>query len=206
MSFISILFLAVGLAMDAFAVATVSGSRIRCLSFGPCFRLSFHFGLFQFLMPVIGWFAGRQVADAVASWDHWIAFGLLAVIGIRMIYEGVTKNPKTEQLEDPSRKWSLVMLSIATSIDALAAGFGLALLGVNIWYPSLIIGVTASVFTLIGMFFGRILGIRFGRVMAVSGGIVLITIGLNILFVHLTAPVFATGAVLRQISCLLASL
>lgn len=185
MNWITILGLAVGLGMDAFAVAIVAGSLSDKLRFRPLFRLSFHFGLFQFMMPVIGWYFGRQVDQYVLSVDHWVAFGLLAVIGGRMVYNSLTEGSEAQIARDPTRKWSLVALSIATSIDALAVGLGMAFLRVDIWTPSVVIGIVAAAMTALGMALGRQLGSRFGRRMELLGGLILIAIGVKIVIEHL---------------------
>jgi len=185
MAFITIIAIAFGLAMDAFAVAIAVGSRLKRLSFRPLFRLSFHFGLFQFIMPIIGWSIGNRVERFIKAFDHWVAFGLLFYIGAKMIYESITKDESEKQLSDPTRKWSLVILSLATSIDALAVGLSLALLGIEIWSISLVIGIVACLMTAIGMTFGRKLGSRFGKRMEFLGGLILIGIGVKILIDHL---------------------
>jgi putative Mn2+ efflux pump MntP len=170
--------------MDAFAVAIAVGSRLEKLSRRHIFRLSFHFGLFQFLMPIIGWFLGRQVERLVYSFGHWIAFGLLAFIGGRMIWESFAHDRSEADLTDPTRKWSLIVLSIATSIDALAVGLSLALLNVQIVGASVVIGIVAAGMTLVGMKFGRVLGERFGRRMELTGGLILVAIGIKIVLQH----------------------
>ena len=185
MSLPEIVGIAIALAMDAFAVAVAAGARLPRLSFRPVFRLSFHFGLFQFLMPLIGWAIGFQIAGVVHTYDHWVAFGLLAFIGLRMVYEALTRDPNQNELRDLTRKWAMVGLSIATSIDALAVGFSVALLNQGIVFAAVIIGITASAFTIAGMAFGRKLSRRFGRSMEIVGGVILLTIGLKILADHL---------------------
>ena len=186
MSFLTVIGIAFGLAMDAFAVSIAVGSRLERLSLRPLFRLSFHFGLFQFLMPVIGWFVGSQIARFIHRYDHWLAFVLLGYIGAKMIYESFTRTDNSLLPTDPTRKWSLILLSIATSVDALAVGFSIALLSVSILFPSLIIGLIAASMTAIGMVFGRTLGARFGKVMELAGGVILIAIGIEIVLSHLT--------------------
>jgi manganese efflux pump family protein len=185
MSLLALISIAFGLAMDAFAVAIACGSRLERLSGRHLFRLSFHFGLFQFLMPIIGWFAGRQIERVVLAYDHWIAFALLAFIGGKMIKESFSLQDESRPVSDPTRKWSLVMLSVATSIDALAVGLSLALLQVQILWASIVIGIVAAGMTLIGMKFGRSLGNRFGHRMELVGGLVLVAIGVNIVVQHL---------------------
>jgi putative Mn2+ efflux pump MntP len=148
------------------------------------FRLGFHFGLFQALMPVIGWLAGQTVVRFVSAWDHWIAFALLVLIGGRMIREALSGGEKADD-RDPTRGLSLVMLSIATSIDALAVGFSLSVIGVSIWFPAFIIGLVAGALTVIGMLVGRRMGDRWGPRVEILGGVVLIMIGTRILCEHL---------------------
>ena len=186
MGFIEILMIAVGLAMDAFAVSLGAGTSGRAVGSRAAFRLSFHFGFFQFMMPVIGWFLGVRIAPAIESIDHWIAFGLLAFVGARMIHAGF--DPKGQAYTtDPSRGLTLVMLAVATSIDALAIGLTLAMLQVRIWYPSVVIGIVTGGLSLVALRVGSQLGARFGKRMEIAGGLILVLIGLRILISHLTA-------------------
>jgi manganese efflux pump family protein len=181
---IEIICIALGLAMDAFAVALAAGASGRAGGARATFRLSFHFGLFQFLMPVLGWYGGSIFAARIAAADHWIAFGLLAIIGGRMVRSGVGA-PEEAKPGDPSKGLSLVALSVATSIDALAVGLSIAMLRVDVWYPAIVIGIVAAAMTLAGMRLGRRLGIRFGQRMELVGGLVLLGIGVKILLEHL---------------------
>ena len=184
MSFIEIALIALGLAMDAFAVSLAAGASGQAEGSRAAFRLSFHFGLFQFFMPLVGWAIGNSFVSHISSVDHWIAFGLLAFVGMRMIRSGM--NPDEDHLrDDPSRGFTLIMLSIATSIDALAIGLSLSMLEVNIWYPSVVIGAITALLSLAGIRLGRQLGSRFGHRMEIIGGIILIIIGLRILISHL---------------------
>jgi len=185
MSFLSILFIAVGLGMDAFAVAIGAGVVIRKLSFGHVFRLSFHFGLFQFLMPIIGWLAGRTISDYIINYDHWIAFFLLVLIGGKMIWDAFKKDDGKIAQADPTKGISLIILSIATSIDALAVGLSLAFLNITILYPSIVIGIVAAIMTIIGILFGKGLGRIGGKKVGILGGLILIGIGIKILIEHL---------------------
>lgn len=185
MDAITLLGLALALAMDAFAVALGTGAVLSRLTGRQLFRLSFHFGLFQSLMPVIGWLAGLTIMQWVEAWDHWIAFSLLAIIGGRMIYEAFSDKEKTDD-RDPTKGLSLVLLSIATSIDALAVGFSLSVIGVSIWMPALVIGLVAGVLTVVGMLLGGRIGNRWGSRVEIFGGLVLIAIGLKILIEHLS--------------------
>ncbi len=183
MTLAEILLIALGLAMDAFAVSLAAGSSGRAPGKRAAFRLSFHFGLFQFLMPILGWFAGSTIAGYMASVDHWIAFGLLAFVGIRMIRGGLGAD-EDASYTDPSRGWTLVMLSIATSIEAFAIGLSIALLQVTIWYPSVIIGIVAAALSLLGLKLGKRLGLRFGKRMEIMGGLILVGIGVRIVITH----------------------
>ena len=184
MSPVNIIGIAFGLAMDAFAVSIASSVLLVNVTPRQAFRLSFHFGLFQFMMPVIGWLAGSTFARWVMAFDHWIAFGLLLLIGGRMIHEALTRREE-ETRRDPSRWPDLVILSVATSIDALAVGVSFAMLDVTIWVPCVVIGLVAAAMSLVGLRIGSRLGTRFGRRMEILGGVVLIGIGARILLQHL---------------------
>ncbi len=186
MNWVSILGIAVGLALDALAVAIAAGLTIPRLTGRHVFRLSFHFALFQFMMPVVGWFTGRTVSRLISAYDHWIAFGLLAAIGGKMLWEA-SNHYRIENRGDPTRGWLLVTLSVATSIDALAVGLSLAFLDVQIWTPSVVIGLVTALLTGAGIRFGSRIGRRCGVVAEVAGGIVLIAIGIRILLSHLSA-------------------
>ncbi len=184
MSWLTIIGLAFALAMDALAVSIAVGLGLERVTGRHVFRLAWHFGLFQFLMPVCGWLAGRQFAAMIQTWDHWLAFGLLAFIGGKMICEAFSEKPRHTQ-SDPTRGLMLVVLSIATSLDALAVGLSLAFLGARVWSAALVIGLVAGVLTMLGIRFGSRLGVRWGRRAEVSGGAVLLFIGLKILISHL---------------------
>ena len=136
-------------------------------------------------MPVIGWYLGSRVAHYIKDYDHWLAFGLLVLIGGKMIREALSHGHENRTPSDPTRGWTLVVLSIATSIDALAVGLSMAFLGIEIWVPSVIIGLVAAAMTLVGMVFGKRLGTRFGKRMELIGGIILIGIGIKIVIEHL---------------------
>ncbi|MBW6511315.1 MAG: manganese efflux pump MntP family protein [Desulfuromonadaceae bacterium] len=185
MDLVTLAVIAVALAMDAFAVALGVGLILPQLTGRHHFRLGFHFGLFQALMPIIGWAAGLTVKDIIAAYDHWIAFGLLTLIGVRMIREALTADAEEVDPRDPTRGMSLVMLSVATSIDALAVGLSLALIGVSIWFPAFVIGITAGGLTVIGLLLGRRIGGKFGKPVEIGGGILLCLIGIKILGEHL---------------------
>ena len=181
MDILTLLGLSVALAVDAFAVALAAGAALNPFAERRWFRLGFHFGLFQAMMPVLGWMAGRGLQQWVRAYDHWIAFALLSLVGGKMIFEALKSDDDRAFARDPSRGWTLVMLSVATSIDALAVGFSIALLGGEIWFPALVIGMTAAVLTVSGAFLGRKIGILWGRKAEVAGGVVLCLIGIKIL-------------------------
>jgi putative Mn2+ efflux pump MntP len=181
---IVLLGIAIGLAMDAFAVSIGVSIGLGGTSPRQTFRLAWHFGLFQALMPVIGWLAGSTIHPLIESWDHWLAFALLAAVGGRMISDALRGEHSEARRSDPTRGWSLVVLSVATSIDALAVGLSFAALGVDVWFPAVVIGLTAGVVTVVGTIGGQALGARFGSRMAIIGGLVLIAIGCWILVEH----------------------
>ena len=186
MKFINIFAIAVALAMDAFAVSIATGINLKKVSFRQMFRLSWHFGLFQAMMPVIGWFAGASIRSYIERFDHWISFGLLTFVGIHMIKGAFEQDHRKRPKKDQTRGWTLVMLSVATSLDALAVGFSISLLNVSIWTPALIIGIVAGLFSIAGLHMGERIGSagRLSLYAETIGGVVLIAIGLNILYEH----------------------
>lgn len=183
MSFVTVIILAIGLGVDAFSVAIGIGAANNKKSWSPLLRLSGAFGLFQFLMPIAGWLAGKTVVDIIANYDHWIAFALLALVGGKMIWEGFEKECD-EKLDDQTRGWPLLVLSIATSIDALAVGFSFSVLRTPIIMPAVIIGVVCFLMTVTGMIFGKVLAKLFGKKVEIFGGLVLLAIGIKILIDH----------------------
>ena len=177
--------IAVGLAMDAFAVSIVSSATFKELHIRHALRMAFFFGAFQAAMPLLGYAAGMGFIEHIQPYDHWIAFALLAAIGGKMVYEGV-KIPEVEKkLNDPTNLMILLVLSIATSIDALAVGLSIGILDIEIWYPSFLIGVITAGLSLVGIQLGQKLGKRFGKRMELIGGIILIIMGSRILVTHL---------------------
>jgi len=185
---VNIIAIAVALAMDAFAVSIAAGVTLKDVSFRQTFRLSWHFGLFQAIMPVIGWSAGLSIRTYIESYDHWVAFGLLAFVGGKMIREAFEYDHKNDkkQKKDPTKGLTLIVLSVATSIDALAVGFSISVLNISIWTPALIIGIIAGMFTIGGLQIGKRIGsaARLSRNAGLIGGIVLLCIGLKILHEH----------------------
>lgn len=186
MGFLEIIIIATGLAMDAFSVSISAGMAVKEPDAGHYFRLSFHFGLFQFMMPVIGYFAGMYIEQYIRSYDHWVAFTLLAFIGARMIYEALSGGDESKfEARDPSRGMTLVVLSVATSIDALAVGLSFGVLGREILVPSVVIGVTCALFSIAGVFIGKRAGALVGRRAEALGGVMLVLIGVKILADHM---------------------
>ena len=172
--------------MDAFAVSIAAGTSGRLAGKRATFRLSFHFGLFQAMMPLIGWYVGVHIAHLIESFDHWVAFALLLLVGGRMIMASFQTEAETFD-KDPSRGFNLVLLSVATSIDALAVGLSLAMINISIWYPCLIIGIITAGLSVVGIRAGKYFGEKLGSRMELLGGVILILIGLKILVSHLTA-------------------
>lgn len=184
MTFFEILMIALSMAMDAFAVCLGAGTQPAATGARPTFRLAFHFGLFQFLMPLLGWLAGTTIASYIADFDHWVAFGLLAFVGVRMLWSGFSAEDEAQKT-DPSRGLTMVMLSLAVSVDALAIGLMLAFLQVPIWYPAVVIGVVTGLLSWLGVCIGGRLGRIFGRQMEALGGLILLFIGVRIVMSHL---------------------
>ncbi len=183
MSIMELFILAVGLAMDAFAVAVCKGLSIRALKIRQALLVGLWFGLFQALMPALGYLLGSAFSGLVQSVDHWIAFILLAIIGGNMIREGVQGE---EEDANPSLSFGVMfMLAVATSIDALAVGITFAFLNVKIWAAVSLIGVITFAISSVGVKIGNLFGARYKSKAEFFGGAVLILIGLKILLEHL---------------------
>lgn len=184
MNLISVIFIGLALAMDAFAVSIAGGIIEKKKRIKNAFFVSFMFGFFQMLMPIIGWSLGFKFRQSIVSYDHWIAFTLLFAIGAKMIYEGL----KIVEVEEKALSFTVnavLILSIATSIDALAAGLSFACLDISILTPALIIGFITFLICLIGFFIGARFGHLFENKVELFGGIILILIGFKILITHL---------------------
>jgi len=184
MTSLEYLLIAIGLAMDVFAVSLGAGANPNVRGPRPLFRLSYHFGLFQFLMTVIGWGVGNAVENYLATLDHWCAFALLAFIGGKMIKEGFSAS-EGAVAQNPSKGITLISLSVATSVDALAVGISFGMLQVSIWYPAILIGMVSALLSLSGLFLGNFLGKKFGKRMEVAGGVILVIIGVRIVWTHI---------------------
>jgi len=186
MSFIFILGIAVALAMDCFAVTLGLACGGRGLTLKQAVRMAAFFGGFQFVMPVIGWFAGEQLLGLIARFDHWVAFGLLVLIGGRMIHESLEMSDEDKACRpDQTQGRRLVVLALATSIDALAVGLTLGVVGTGVLYPAGVIGATSFALTVAGAKLGPIVGRVVGKRAELIGGLVLIAIGVKILVEHL---------------------
>lgn len=184
MGLIEILFIAVGLSMDAFAVSISCGLTMEKPSARHALLIALFFGGFQALMPIIGYIAGMSVRDLIGGFDHWIAFGLLAFVGSKMIHESISSRGDDKRM-DPTSMLTLFILAVATSIDALAVGLSLSLLQTGILRSALIIGAVTFTISLFGVLVGKQTGSIFGNKVEILGGAILIAIGLRILFVHI---------------------
>jgi putative Mn2+ efflux pump MntP len=176
--FVEIALVAIALGCDAFAVGMGVGARF-CQP-RQTFRLSFHFGLFQFIMPILGWFVSRRLPGAARVWGPWIAFALLFLIGAKMVAESLLgKNADPAQCTDPTRGLSLVILSVAASLDAFGVGFSLGILGAGLITPAIWFGVTAGTMTWVSMKLGNRLSTKFGRWVEAAGGAILMVLAVE---------------------------
>jgi putative Mn2+ efflux pump MntP len=181
-NWLNLLGISVGLAMDAFAVSIAAGMSVSNVTPRHVFRVAFHFGLFQFMMPILGWGVGSTFASYVAAYDHWLAFGLLSIIGGKMLLDA--RSPPEKKRSDPTRGWLLLMLSVATSIDALAVGFSMAFLRISIVLPCVVIGIVAALFSAAGIIFAKRVLRRWRRAADALGGCILIAVGIRVLIAH----------------------
>lgn len=189
MTFLEILLIAVGLSMDAFSVSICKGLTTKRFSWRMALTCGLWFGLFQGLMPVVGYFLGSQFQHLIESVDHWIAFGLLFLIGANMIREAVWGNEDHEHNVSLDTK-TMFLLAVATSIDALAVGVSFACIQVKLWSSVLVIGLTTFLFSVLGVKIGNVFGSKFEKTAGIFGGIILILIGLKILLEHLGVIAF----------------
>ena len=186
MSLLSSLAIALALAMDAFAVSVSASTTLKKLDIGHYVRMASTFGFFQFAMPVVGWALGLTVRDLIEAWDHWIAFALLLFVGLNMLREAFGGEEEKKRQGDPSRGITLLLLAVATSIDALAVGLSFSMAGISVWEPAIVIGLVCAVLTALGLRLGSALGRSelLGGKASVVGALVLIGIGVNILHEH----------------------
>ena len=184
MTLLTVLFISIGLAMDAFAVSIGLGIKAKNNKLRTALKAAFLFGLFQTFMPVIGWFAGNQFKDLIVNYDHWVAFVILVLIGIKMIYESTRMDKKCEDSSAKDSFVTLLILAIATSIDALAVGVSFSFLNTLITVPVIIIGCVTFVLSFIGVEVGNRLGCYAKSKAEIFGGVILILLGIKILLEH----------------------
>ena len=186
MSFVEIVLIGIGLSMDAFSVSICKGLTTKRFSWKMALTCGLWFGFFQALMPLIGYFLGAQFEQYITAVDHWIAFGLLFLIGTNMIREALWgKTENGERKTENGERSNMLVLAIATSIDALAVGISFACIQVKIWSSVLIIGITTFLFSVLGVKIGNVFGSRFEKSAGILGGVILILIGTKILLEHL---------------------
>lgn len=184
MDFITVVLIAVGLSFDTFAVSVSAGLSINNIRFWQAIKISFILAFFQALMPLIGWVLGSQIERFIRDYDHWVAFGLLLILGLKMIIESFKIATKEDKIIFP--KLSVIIgMAIATSIDALVVGVSFAFISTNIFLSVLIIGFITFLVAMTGMLFGKTVGNKLGNKMEIIGGLILIGIGLKTLVDHL---------------------
>ncbi|GAB4281565.1 MAG: manganese efflux pump MntP family protein [Marinilabiliales bacterium] len=185
MDYSYIILIAIGLSMDTFAVSLSNGLVLKNLSLLKILSIGFVFSLFQSIMPFLGWLAGTSIEKYIVDFDHWIAFGLLAFIGTRMIYDASKNDNYNNNNNNELKINKIILQAIATSIDALAVGISLGLLNVNIAYSVIIIGFTTLFFAVSGLYIGKLVRNKIQKFVEYFGGIILIIIGIKILIEHL---------------------
>jgi putative Mn2+ efflux pump MntP len=181
----SLVLLSIGLAMDAFSVAIVSSLGLGKIKLADSLKVSLSFGVAHIVMPILGWFLGSSVITLIQRWDHWLAFILLAYVGGRMIKNGLNDEIEEVEASDLLEFSTLIMFTIAVSIDALAVGLSFSLQELSIWIPSLFMGIGTLIFTFVGLNIGNKVGHQFGKKAQIVGGLVLILIGLRMVVVHI---------------------
>ncbi|MGB9617013.1 MAG: manganese efflux pump MntP family protein [Desulfomonilaceae bacterium] len=175
----------IALGADAFAVAAAVAAGLESLTFRHTFRLTWHFGLFQSMMTAFGWYGGEWLSKWLLGLNYWIAGVILLGLGINMIRQSLHEEGRAADF-DPTRGWSLVGLSVATSIDALAVGLTFGLVGLAVAFPAFVIGITAFIMTLMGMWLGRTAGVHLGEWAERLGGLTLMAIGVKIIFQNIS--------------------
>ena len=184
---ISLFFLAMAMSTDAFAAAIGKGSSLHKPRFSEALRTGLIFGVIEAITPIVGWGIGQVAVRYIESWDHWIAFGLLLLLGLHMIYNGLKDEDETEEKPNQHSFFILAVTAFATSIDAMAVGVGLAFVNVNILVAAAAIGTATCVMVTIGVMLGRVLGAVVGKRAEIVGGVVLMLVGATILYEHLSA-------------------
>lgn len=183
MSLFALILLAFGMSMDAFSAAIAKGTTAKHISLLRALRYGLVFGAAEAIAPVIGYVLGQAAREWIGAYDHWLAFGLLSVLGVRCLYQAWRGDD--EEATQKGGVW-LVLTAVATSIDAAIVGVSLAFLQVNIYLAAAVIGITSTLMSTLGLYLGRRLGERFGALATAAGGVVLIGIGAMILYTHLT--------------------
>lgn len=186
MEILTIIFIAISLSFDTFAVSVSSGLVLPQINFLKASRIAITLAVFQAIMPLIGWLVGAGIRNQAQSFDHWIAFAILALLGGKMIYESLQNEPEQRSF-NPLDPKVMVGMAVATSIDALIVGFSFALLNFRILLSTGIIGSVTYIVAMLGMLFGKSIGARLGRRMEIVGGLMLMAIGVKILLEHLSA-------------------
>lgn len=184
---LSLIFLALAMSTDAFAAAIGKGASLRRPHLLQALRTGLIFGVIEGLTPIVGWGIGRAASHLMESWDHWIAFTLLLGLGLHMIHNGLSHDEPHHEKPEKHSFLILAMTALATSIDALAVGVGLAFIQVNILIAAAAIGLATTVMVTLGVMLGRVLGVIVGKRAEIAGGVVLILIGSTILYEHLSA-------------------
>jgi putative Mn2+ efflux pump MntP len=185
MSFLELLLISIGLAMDAFAVSVCKGLSMPKLNYKKAIIIALFFGGFQALMPFIGYHLGLSFSDKIEAIDHWVVFILLGAIGLNMIKEALSHDEEEASCDDTLRLMDLTMLAIATSIDALAIGISFAFLNVSILPSIALIGIVTFVLCLVGVKVGNVFGEKYSSKAELAGGIILMLIGIKVLIEHL---------------------
>ena len=185
MNISDIILIAIGLAMDCFAVSIACGMALKKKILWPAFRIAFFFGFFQAAMPLIGWLVGSRFQAYITQCDHWIAFIILVILGGRMIHENFKEEKPDDKPLDPKKLLVILTMAVATSIDALAVGFSFAFLKIDLWFSVFVIGITSFLFSVVGISFGHHYCHRIKLPAELLGGLVLIGIGVKILVEHL---------------------
>lgn len=183
MDYLVIFLVAIGLCFDTFAVSISSGVAKQEIIFRDALKIAFILAFFQSAMPLAGWGLGEQVKSLISDYDHWVAFSILFLLGLKMIFESFKKEKKKDF--DPLKGWIMVSMAIATSIDALAVGVSFSFVNIPILISALIIGFVTFMASMLGILFGKKTGKYFGKKIEITGGIILILIGVKILIEHL---------------------
>ncbi|MCU0117399.1 manganese efflux pump MntP [Pseudomonas sp. B2M1-30] len=184
---VSLIFLALAMSTDAFAAAIGKGSSLNKPRLTEALRTGLIFGVIEAITPIMGWLIGQAATRWVENWDHWIAFTLLLVLGLHMIYNGLKQDEQEEEKPGQHSFLVLAITAVATSIDALAVGVGLAFVDVNIWVAAAAIGLATMTMVTVGVMLGRVLGTLVGKRAEIVGGVVLMIVGATILYEHLSA-------------------